>query len=130
MTAILHKAYLPFDSHKGEWHYSFLSKRILSQLKRFSIGFDWCNYSINFTIEGLPEAEVKESKDRVRAALQTAQYDFPAQRITVNLAPADLPKESVRYDMPIALGILAASGQIPTETLSRYEFADELALTG
>jgi magnesium chelatase family protein len=84
----------------------------------------------SFTIVGLPEAEVKESKDRVRAALQTAQFDFPARRITVNLAPADLPKESGRYDLPIALGILAASGQIPNEPLACYEFAGELALTG
>jgi len=84
----------------------------------------------SFTIVGLPEAEVKESKDRVRAALQTAQFEFPARRITVNLAPADLPKESGRYDLPIALGILAASGQIPSDSLSRYEFAGELALTG
>jgi magnesium chelatase family protein len=84
----------------------------------------------SFTIVGLPEAEVKESKDRVRAALQTAQFEFPARRITVNLAPADLPKESGRYDLPIALGILAASGQIPGASLSDYEFAGELALTG
>lgn len=84
----------------------------------------------SFTIVGLPETEVKESKDRVRAALQTAQFEFPARRITVNLAPADLPKESGRYDLPIALGILAASGQIPREGLSEYEFAGELALTG
>lgn len=84
----------------------------------------------SFTIVGLPEAEVKESKDRVRAAIQTAQFEFPARRITVNLAPADLPKESGRYDLPIALGILAASGQIPAEALSHYEIAGELALTG
>ena len=84
----------------------------------------------SFTIVGLPEAEVKESKDRVRAAILTAQFEFPARRITVNLAPADLPKESGRYDLPIALGILAASGQIPKEPLSRYEIAGELALTG
>jgi magnesium chelatase family protein len=84
----------------------------------------------SFTIVGLPEAEVKESKDRVRAALQTSQFEFPARRITVNLAPADLPKESGRYDLPIALGILAASGQIPPDALSDYEFAGELALTG
>jgi magnesium chelatase family protein len=84
----------------------------------------------SFTIVGLPEAEVKESKDRVRAALQTAQFEFPARRITVNLAPADLPKESGRYDLPIALGILAASGQIPSAALAHYEFAGELALTG
>jgi magnesium chelatase family protein len=84
----------------------------------------------NFTIVGLPEAEVKESKDRVRAALQNARYEFPARRITVNLAPADLPKESGRFDLPIALGILAASGQIPQDKLKEYEFAGELALTG
>lgn len=84
----------------------------------------------SFTIVGLPETEVKESKDRVRAALLTAQFEFPARRITVNLAPADLPKESGRYDLPIALGILAASGQIPSTALSHYEFAGELALTG
>ncbi len=84
----------------------------------------------SFTIVGLPEAEVKESKDRVRAAIQTSQFEFPARRITVNLAPADLPKESGRYDLPIALGILAASGQIPVKALEHYEIAGELALTG
>lgn len=84
----------------------------------------------SFTIVGLPETEVKESKDRVRAALQNCQFDFPVKRITVNLAPADLPKESGRFDLPIALGILAASGQIPSERLSEYEYAGELALTG
>ncbi len=84
----------------------------------------------SFTIVGLPEAEVKESKDRVRSALLNCRFDFPARRITVNLAPADLPKESGRFDLPIALGILAASGQIPGEKLTDYEFAGELALTG
>ncbi|MDR4514498.1 YifB family Mg chelatase-like AAA ATPase [Nitrosomonas sp.] len=84
----------------------------------------------SFTIVGLPETEVKESKDRVRAALQTAQFKIPAQRITINLAPADLPKESGRFDLPIALGILAASGQIPADKLDQYEWAGELALTG
>ncbi|CAN5867771.1 YifB family Mg chelatase-like AAA ATPase [soil metagenome] len=84
----------------------------------------------SFTIVGLPETEVKESKDRVRAALQNARFDFPAQRITVNLAPADLPKESGRFDLPIALGILAASGQIPADSLAQYEFAGELSLSG
>ena len=83
-----------------------------------------------FTIVGLPEAEVKEAKDRVRAALQNARFEFPARRITVNLAPADLPKESGRFDLPIALGILAASGQLPADRLGEYEFAGELALTG
>jgi magnesium chelatase family protein len=84
----------------------------------------------SFTIVGLPETEVKESKDRVRAAIQTAQFEFPARRITVNLAPADLPKEGGRYDLPIALGILAASGQISKKMLAQYEIAGELALTG
>ena len=84
----------------------------------------------SFTIVGLPEAEVKEAKDRVRAALQNAQFEFPMRRITVNLAPADLPKESGRFDLPIALGILAASGQIEHKQLAGYEFAGELALTG
>ncbi|MBI3042995.1 MAG: YifB family Mg chelatase-like AAA ATPase [Betaproteobacteria bacterium] len=84
----------------------------------------------SFTIVGLPEAEVKEAKDRVRAALQNARFEFPARRITVNLAPADLPKESGRFDLPIALGILAASEQLPAGPLAGCEFAGELALTG
>ncbi len=83
-----------------------------------------------FNLVGLPETEVKESRDRVRAALQNAQFDFPARKITVNLAPADLPKESGRYDLPIAIGILAATGQIPGAELQRFEFAGELALGG
>jgi magnesium chelatase family protein len=82
------------------------------------------------TIVGLPDAEVRESKDRVMAALQSSGFDVPARRITVNLAPADLPKESGRFDLPIALGILAASGQIPAKALAHYEFAGELSLTG
>lgn len=84
----------------------------------------------SFTIVGLPETEVKESKDRVRAALQNARFEFPTKRITVNLAPADLPKESGRFDLPIALGILAASGQMPGDALDGYEFAGELSLSG
>ena len=83
-----------------------------------------------FTLVGLPETEVKEARDRVRAAIQNARYEFPARRITVNLAPADLPKESGRFDLPIALAILAASGQIPKDKFTRCEFAGELALTG
>lgn len=84
----------------------------------------------SFTIVGLPETEVKESRDRVRAALQNARFEFPAKRVTVNLAPADLPKESGRFDLPIALGILAASGQMPGDALDGYEFAGELSLSG
>jgi magnesium chelatase family protein len=79
---------------------------------------------------GLPDTEVREARDRVRAAMQNAHFEFPARKVTVNLAPADLPKESGRYDLPIALGILAATGQIPSTDLARYEFAGELALTG
>jgi magnesium chelatase family protein len=84
----------------------------------------------SFTIVGLPELEVKESKDRVRAALLNARFEFPARRITVNLAPAELPKDSGRFDLPIAIGILVATGQIPGDKLDQYEFAGELALTG
>jgi len=82
------------------------------------------------TLVGLPDTEVKEARDRVRAALQNAGFEFPAKRITVNLAPADLPKESGRFDLPIALGILAASGQIPAKALADHEFAGELSLSG
>ena len=84
----------------------------------------------SLSIVGLPETEVKESRDRVRSALLTAQFEFPTRRITVNLAPADLPKEGGRFDLPIALGILAASGQIPASALEAHEFLGELALTG
>ncbi|WP_144111095.1 YifB family Mg chelatase-like AAA ATPase [Paraburkholderia sp. BCC1886] len=84
----------------------------------------------SFSIVGLPDLEVRESRERVRAALQNCGFDFPVRRITVNLAPADLPKESGRFDLPIALGILAASGQIPVEALLHREFAGELSLTG
>ena len=83
-----------------------------------------------FNLVGLPDTEVKESRDRVRAALQNAQFEFPARKITVNLAPADLPKESGRFDLPIAIGILAATRQIPGNALTDYEFAGELALGG
>ncbi len=83
-----------------------------------------------FNIVGLPEAAVKESKDRVRAALITAGYEFPNKRITVNLAPADLPKDGARFDLPIALGILAAAGHVPAESCEGMEFVGELALSG
>lgn len=81
-------------------------------------------------IVGLPETAVKESKDRVRSALLNAHFEFPSRRITINLAPADLPKEGGRFDLPIALGILAASGQIPIEALEDREFIGELGLNG
>ena len=83
-----------------------------------------------FAIVGLPELAVKESKDRVRAALINSNFEFPAKRITVNLAPADTPKDGGRFDLPIALGILAASGQISADALEDYEFIGELSLGG
>jgi magnesium chelatase family protein len=84
-----------------------------------------------FTLVGLAETEVKEARERVRAAILNAGLDFPHnKRITVNLAPADLPKDSGRFDLPIALGILAASGQIDPGALAAYEFAGELSLSG
>lgn len=83
-----------------------------------------------FTIVGLPEAAVKESRDRVRSAIINSHFDFPSRRITVNLAPADLPKEGSRFDLAIALGILAASEQLHTDHLQDYEFIGELALSG
>jgi magnesium chelatase family protein len=84
----------------------------------------------HFSIVGLPETTVKESKDRVRSAIINSRFDFPGRKITVSLAPADLPKEGGRFDLPIAIGILAASSQIEKVKLSQYEFAGELALSG
>ncbi len=85
----------------------------------------------SFTLVGLADVEVKEARERVRSALQNSGLEFPHnKRITVNLAPADLPKESGRYDLAIAVGILAASGQIDASQLAQYEFAGELSLTG
>ena len=82
------------------------------------------------TIVGLPEAAVRESKDRVRSAIINSGFEFPNRRLTINLAPADLPKDGSRLDLPIALGILAASGQIDPASLLHKEFAGELALNG
>ena len=84
----------------------------------------------SFHMVGLPETAVKESKDRVRSAIINSHFDFPARRITVNLAPAELPKEGSRFDIAIAIAILAASEQIPREQLEDYEFIGELALSG
>jgi magnesium chelatase family protein len=84
----------------------------------------------SLSIVGLPETAVKESRERVRSALITAGFDFPQRRITINLAPADLPKEGGRYDLAIALGILLASGQLKVDSLDHYEVIGELALSG
>jgi magnesium chelatase family protein len=86
--------------------------------------------AITHNIVGLPETAVKESKDRVRGAIINSRFEFPFQRITINLAPADLPKEGGRFDLAIALGILAASEQIPKNTLDQYECIGELSLGG
>ncbi|MCF1430387.1 MAG: YifB family Mg chelatase-like AAA ATPase [Shewanella sp.] len=83
-----------------------------------------------FNLVGLPETSVKESRERVRSAIINSGFEFPMRRITVNLAPAELPKQGGRYDLPIAIGILAASGQIPPQSLKHTEFAGELALSG
>ena len=84
----------------------------------------------SFTLVGLPEKTVKEAQDRVRSALLNAEFKYPAKRITVNLAPADLPKEGGRFDLPIAIGMIAAFGYIDPEKLKQFEFIGELALTG
>ena len=85
----------------------------------------------SFTLVGLADTEVKEARERVRSAIQNSGLEFPNnKRITVHLAPADLPTDSGRFDLPIALGILAASGQIPLEALHGWEFAGELSLSG
>ncbi len=83
-----------------------------------------------FSLVGLPDVEVREARDRVRAAILSSGFEFPARRITVNLAPADLPKESGRFDLPIALGILIASGELKAQAFDGMEFAGELSLTG
>ncbi len=82
------------------------------------------------SIVGLAQTAVKESRERVRSALLNAGFEFPARRITLNLAPADLPKEGGRFDLPIALGILVASGQVPEEAVAQIECLGELALDG
>ena len=83
-----------------------------------------------FNLVGLAATAVRESRERVRSAILNAGFDFPERRLTINLAPADLPKEGTRFDLAIALGILAASGQVPREALAVHEFSAELALTG
>lgn len=91
---------------------------------------DLSNGLPGFSIVGLPEKVVKESRDRVRSALLNSKFEFPIKKITINLAPVDLPKDGGRFDLPIALGILIASGQIPKDNIDQYEFAGELALCG
>lgn len=84
----------------------------------------------SLTLVGLPESAVRESKDRVRSALLSSGAEYPTRRITINLAPADLPKQGGRYDLPIAIGLLAASGQVPSDRLAQTEWVGELGLDG
>ncbi|MGL4473053.1 MAG: magnesium chelatase domain-containing protein, partial [Shewanella sp.] len=84
----------------------------------------------SFSLVGLPETSVKEAKERVRSAIINSGFEFPMRRIIVNLAPAELPKQGGRYDLPIAIAILAASGQVPLASLKDTEFAGELSLSG
>jgi magnesium chelatase family protein len=101
------------------------------QAERVTVEVHLANGLPSFTLVGLADVEVKEARERVRSALLTCGLEFPHnKRITVNLAPADLPKDSGRFDLPIALGILAASGQVAAERLAGYEFAGELSLSG
>lgn len=108
----------------------FSRARIGLESPLVTVEVDLANGLPAFNIVGLPETSVRESKDRVRSALLNCGFEFPAKRITINLAPADLPKEGGRFDLPIAVGILAASDQIPTQALKDYEFVGELALSG
>ncbi len=112
---------------------------ITSLLSRASQGIDAVPVTVEthlapglpgFTIVGLPDTAVRESRDRVRSALVTSGFEFPQRRITVNLAPADLPKDGGRFDLPIALGILLASGQLGRVDINGHEFIGELALSG
>src|SRR5512144_1236464 len=112
---------------------SLVQRRALLGLEAASVTVEvhLANGLPSFTLVGLADVEVKEARERVRSAIINSGLDFPHnKRITVNLAPADLPKESGRFDLPIALGILAASGQIDAAQLDRFEFAGELSLGG
>jgi magnesium chelatase family protein len=100
------------------------------QSRPVSVEVDLANGLPAFNIVGLPEKAVQESKERVRGALRNSQFEFPARRITVNLAPADLPKVGSGFDLPIAIGILIASGQLPAKKAEQIEFIGELALSG
>jgi magnesium chelatase family protein len=121
------------DLGEREMGLSLVQSRALRGLDaaRVTVEVHLANGLPSFTLVGLADVEVKEARERVRCAIQNAGLQFPNnQRITVNLAPADLPKDSGRLDLPIALGILAASGQIDGSQLAEYEFAGELSLTG
>ena len=88
------------------------------------------NGAPGLTLVGLAESDVREARERIRAALQNSGFDFPARHTTVNMVPVDLPKDPLRFDLPIAIGILAASGQVPAQVLEKLEFVGELSLSG
>jgi magnesium chelatase family protein len=114
-------------------HLAIINSRASSGIKapQVTVEVHLSNGLPSLSIVGLPEAAVKESKDRVRSAILNSKFEFPIRRIIINLAPADLPKkDGGRFDLPIAIGILAASEQIPIANLDTYEFAGELALSG
>lgn len=116
-----------------EMSLSLVQSRALFGLEAASVTVEvhLANGLPSFTLVGLADVEVKEARERVRSALQNAGLEFPNnKRITVNLAPADLPKDSGRFDLPIAMGILAASGQVDAARLAGHEFAGELSLSG
>src|SRR5580765_5416252 len=117
----------------SEMSLSLVQSRALLGLEAASVTVEvhLANGLPNFTLVGLADVEVKEARERVRSALQNCGLEFPHnKRITVNLAPADLPKDSGRFDLPIAMGILAASGQVDAARLAGWEFAGELSLSG
>jgi magnesium chelatase family protein len=119
--------------HDSRMSFAVVHSRALDALQASPVTVEvhLANGLPSFTLVGLAETEVKESRERVRAALVQSGFTFPHnKRITVNLAPADLPKESGRFDLPIALGILAAIGQLDADRLARHEFAGELSLAG
>jgi len=112
---------------------AFVKSRVLVGLEAVEVTVEvhLANGLPSFTLVGLADVEVKEARERVRSAIQNSGLDFPNnKRITVNLAPADVPKDSGRLDLAIALGILAASAQVPAEQLAGFEFAGELSLSG
>lgn len=128
-----HLAFLHLSGEKTRMSLALVQSRALLGLQAppVTVEVHLANGLPSFTLVGLADVEVKEARERVRSALQNAGLEFPHnKRITVNLAPADLPKDSGRFDLPIALGILAASGQIDTAQLAGYEFAGELSLSG
>jgi magnesium chelatase family protein len=132
--AITHTRHYPNNNNRGT---EALSLAIVLSRAQQAINAPAVNVKVHLVnrppalhIVGLPETAAKESKDRVHAALLNARFEFPMRCITVGLAPAELPKEGGRFYLPIALGILAASGQIPTRGLESYEFVGELGLNG